>query len=84
MLMRFLVWGFFCQGVWRCATSFFFSSVSLFDLKARFFVPTRFAYVGGAQEVSRLADAPTLRCSALPGPHLHSFEHDGTFGPVVG
>src|SRR5207245_2220061 len=36
-----LVWGFFCQGVSAERPIFLPSSVSLFDLKARFFVPTR-------------------------------------------
>jgi hypothetical protein len=35
-----LVWGFFCQGV-SASTAHLSSFVSLFDLKARFFVPTR-------------------------------------------
>src|SRR5262245_3348710 len=34
-----LVWGFFCQGV-STSTAHLSSFVSLFDLKARFFVPT--------------------------------------------
>src|SRR5437899_339429 len=36
-----------------------------------------------AQELSRLAVAPTLRhCSAFARPHLDSFEHDGTLGAI--
>ncbi|MGR4932826.1 hypothetical protein ACIPUD_39685, partial [Bradyrhizobium sp. CAR08] len=46
------------------------SSVSLFDLKARFFVPTRLAQRRRAQALSRLAVALTLgmhrRCQATP------------------
>src|SRR3954452_4169013 len=44
------------------------SSVSLFDLKARFFVPTRLAQRRRAQALSRLAVALTLRhAPPLPG-----------------
>ena len=41
----------------------------------------RFAHVD-AQELSRLAVAPTLQHSALSRPYLDGFEHDGTFGAV--
>src|SRR5437762_1206460 len=55
----------FRQGGWRI---FFPSSVSLFDLKARFFVPTRLAQRRRAQALSRLAVAPSLRhAPPLPG-----------------
>jgi hypothetical protein len=35
-----------------------------------------------AQELSRLAVAPTLQHSALSRPYLDGFEHDGTLGAV--
>src|SRR5580700_5233000 len=75
-----LVWGFFCQEVSAERPIFFPSSVSLFDLKARFFVPTALRSRRRAQELSRLAVAPTLQHSALSRPYLDGFEHDGTFG----
>src|SRR6266852_3464121 len=63
-----LVWGFFCQGVSARRRIFYPSSVSLFDPKA---VPSsRPAAAPGrrAQELSRLAVAPTFRhASPLPG-----------------
>jgi hypothetical protein len=73
-----------CQGVstgWRI---FFSSSVSLFDLKARFFVPTpRFAYVGARRSCQGWPSHQPLRhCSAFARPHLDSFEHDGTLGAI--
>jgi hypothetical protein len=78
-----LVWGFFCQEVSAERPIFFPSSVSLFDLKARFFVPTALRSRRRAQELSRLAVAPTLQHSALSRPYLDGFEHDGTLGAVV-
>src|SRR5262245_56881603 len=61
-----LVWGFFCQGVRQCNACFCPSSVSLFDLKARFFVPTRSSARpsrGGAVKVGRCSNLST--CLAL-------------------
>ncbi|HYM99051.1 MAG TPA: hypothetical protein VET25_04865 [Aestuariivirgaceae bacterium] len=59
----------------------FLSSVSLFDLKARFFVPTRASLAparAGAVKVGRRTNVAA--CSALARPHLDGFEHDGTLG----
>ena len=57
------------------------SSVSLFDLKARFFDPTRSrARAVARRGLSRLAGAPTF--FALARPYLDSFEHDDTLGAV--
>jgi hypothetical protein len=60
-----------------------FSSVSLFDLKARFFIPTRSSAKpsrAGAVKVGRRTNLST--CFALARPYLDSFEHDGTLGAV--
>jgi hypothetical protein len=57
------------------------SSVSLFDLKARFFVPTRGSLTSsraGAVKVGRRANLAA--CSELARPYLDSFEHDGIAG----
>src|SRR5215475_11264569 len=54
------------------------SSVSLFDLKARFFVPTRSSARpsrAGAVKVGRCTNLST--CFALARPYFDSFEHDG-------
>jgi hypothetical protein len=61
-----------------------FSFVSFFvRSESRFFVPTRSSLRWRAQKLSRLAVAPTLRQALpLPGPHLDSFEHDGTLGAI--
>src|SRR6516165_9170039 len=60
-----LVWGFFCQEVRQC-NACLPSSVSLFDLKARFFVPTRSRAKAVARRgLSRLAGAPTFRYASL-------------------
>jgi hypothetical protein len=58
-------------------------SVSLFDLKARFFVPTRSSLTSsraGAVKVGRRANLAA--CSELARPYLDSFEHDGTLGAI--
>src|SRR6266567_8626855 len=58
-------------------------SVSLFDLKARFFAPTRSIAKparAGAVKVGRRPNLATH--SALARPHLDCFEHDGTLGAV--
>ncbi len=55
------------------------STVSLFDLKARFFVPTRGSLTSsraGAVKVGRRANFAA--CSELARPYLDSFEHGGT------
>jgi hypothetical protein len=57
--------------------------VSLFDLKARFFIPTRSSARpsrAGAVKVGRRTGLST--CFALARPYLDSFEHDGTLGAV--
>ena len=62
---------------------FFPSSVSLFDLKARFFVPTRSIARparAGAVKVGRRTNLST--CFAFARPYLDSFEHDRTLGAV--
>jgi hypothetical protein len=59
------------------------SSVSLFDLKARFFVPTRGSLTSsraGAVKVGRRVNLAA--CSELARPYLDSFEHDGTLGAI--
>src|ERR1700730_18869428 len=59
------------------------SSVSLFDLEARFFVPTRGSLTSsraGAVKVGRRANLAA--CSELARPYLDSFEHDGTLGAI--
>jgi hypothetical protein len=79
----FLVWGFFCQRVSARRRLFFPSTVSLFDLKARFFVPTRAPLTSaraGAVKVGRRVNLAA--CSALARPHLDSFEHDGTLAAI--
>jgi hypothetical protein len=61
----------------------FVLSVSLFDLKARFFVPTRGSLTSsraGAVKVGRRANLAA--CSELARPYLDSFEHDGTLGAI--
>jgi hypothetical protein len=78
-----LVWGFACQGVSARRRIFYPSSVSLFDLKARFSVPTRDSLTSaraGAVKVGRRTNPAA--CSAFARPHLDSFEHDGTLGAV--
>jgi len=55
----------------------------LFDLKARFFVPTRGPLTSsraGAVKVGRRAKLAA--CSELARPYLDSFEHDGTLGAI--
>src|ERR1700687_1012864 len=62
---------------------FCLSSVSLFDLKARFFVPTRGSLTSsraGAVKVGRRANLAA--CSELARPYLDSFEHDGTLSAI--
>jgi hypothetical protein len=55
----------------------------LFDLKARFFVPTRGSLTSsraGAVKVGRRANLAA--CSELARPYLDSFEHDDTLGAI--
>ena len=62
---------------------FCLSSVSLFDLKARFFVPARGSLTSsraGAVKVCRRANLAA--CSELARPYLDSFEHDGTLSAI--
>jgi hypothetical protein len=56
-----LVWGFFCQEVSAERPIFLPSSVSLFDLKARFFIPTR--------DSGKLTRAVAVKASRLFGDH---------------
>jgi hypothetical protein len=73
-----LVWGFRCQGGSPGRRSFP-SSVSWFDLKARFFVPTCASLTSSAQNLYKVGCRPNLAaCFALARPYLDSFEHDGT------
>ena len=68
-----------CQGILPAQRIFSPSSVSLFDLKARFFVPTRpslTAARAGAVKVGRRTNLSA--CSALARPCLDGLEHDGT------
>src|SRR5258708_2654463 len=60
-----------------------FSSVSLFDLKARFFIPTRSSARPSRAEAVKVSRRTNLStCFALARPYLDSFEHDGTLGAV--
>ena len=54
----------------------------MFDLKARFSVPSRFAYVGALRSCQGWPSHHLAACSAFTRPHLDSFEHDGTLGAV--
>src|SRR5260370_36893284 len=59
------------------------SSVSLFDLRARFFVPTHGSLTSsraGAVKVCRRANF--VACSELARPYLDGFDHDGTLGAI--
>ena len=61
----------------------FLTSVSLFDLTDRFFVPicdTLTSARAGAVKVGRRTNLST--CFALTRPYLDSFEHDGPLGAV--
>jgi hypothetical protein len=66
---------------WRI---FFPLSVSLFDLRARFFVPTRTSLALARTEAVKVGRRtnPFRQAPPLPGPHLDSFEHDGTLGAI--
>jgi len=74
--------GLFLSRSFRAAPLSFFI-VSLFDLKARFFIPTRASLTparAGAVKVGRRTNLAA--CSAFARPHLDSFEHDGTLGAI--
>jgi hypothetical protein len=59
------------------------SSVSLFDLKARFFVPTRGSLTSSRAEAVKVGRHANLAaCSELTRPYLDSSEHDGTLGAI--
>ena len=59
------------------------SSVSLFDLKARFFVPTRTSLAPSRAEAVKVGRRTNLATGPpVTRPHLDSFEHDGTFGAI--
>jgi hypothetical protein len=63
------------------STSFFLSSPSLCSIIPSSRPALRLRR--RAQELSRLAVAPTLRyCSAFARPHLDSFKHDGTLDAI--
>jgi hypothetical protein len=68
----------------RSAHLFFPLSVSLFDLRARFCVPTCTSLAAGAHRSCQGWPShqtfPTS--SAVARPHLDSFEHDGTLGAI--
>src|ERR1700747_3907314 len=75
--------GLLLSRVRQCNASLCPSSVSLFDLKARFFVPTRSTprpSRAGAVKVGRCTSLST--CFALARPYLDSFEHAGPLGAV--
>src|SRR5712664_826001 len=59
-------------------------SVSLFDLRARFFVPTCTSLAAGAHRNCQgwPSHQPFPTSSAVARPHLDSFEHDGTLGAI--
>jgi hypothetical protein len=77
-----LVWWPFCQG-FRSGASFFLDSVSLFDLKSRFFAPTRSITKLARAGAVKVGRRPNLAAhSALARPHLDCSEHDGTLGAV--
>jgi hypothetical protein len=59
-------------------------SVSLFDLRARFFVPTCTSLAAGAHRNCQgwPSHQPFPTSSAVARPHLDSFEHDSTFGAI--
>jgi hypothetical protein len=55
----------------------------LFDLEARFFVPTRASLTPTRAEAVKVGRRTNLTaCSAFARPHLDSFEHDGTLGAI--
>src|ERR1700682_20515 len=63
---------------------FFPLSVSLFDFKARFLVPTRALLTSMRAEAVKVGRRPNLAaCFALVWPYLDSFEHDGTLKAVA-
>jgi hypothetical protein len=71
---------FFVKEFWQ-GGAFFSLLVSLFDLKARFFVPTRTSLTSaraGAVKVRR----HTNLAACATRPHLDGFEHDGTLDAV--
>jgi len=55
----------------------------LFDLKARFFDPTRALLTAARAEAVKVGRRTNLSaCSALAGPHLDGSEHDGTLDAI--
>src|SRR6202171_2305378 len=63
---------------------FFPLSVSLFDLRARFFVPTCTSLAAGAHRNCQgwPSHQPFPPSSPAARPQLDSFEHDGTLGAI--
>ena len=79
----FRVWGFFCQGVRRAHESVVLRLLPSFDLRARFFVPTRTSLAPSRAEAVKVGRHTNLATSsAVARPHLDSFEHDGTPGAI--
>src|SRR6202166_4871567 len=75
---RALVWGFFVKEIWQSAL--FSSPVSLFDLKAVSSSRSALRSSRRAQELSRLAVAPTLRHTPpFPG---HTLTASSTAAPL--
>src|SRR4249920_1540034 len=73
--------GLFLSRSSQSGNSVVFRQFPLFDLKARFFVPTRGSLTSsraGAVKVGRRANVAA--CSELARPYLDSFEHDDTLG----
>jgi len=74
-----LVWGLGSQAENSRHAIFFLNPISLFDLKAHFFVPTRNIQTlsrAGAVKVGRRSDISS--CSDAARPHLDSSEHGST------
>src|ERR1700730_15247204 len=66
-----LVWGFACQGVSARRRTFYSSSVPLFDLEARFFVPTRTSLTPARAEAVKVGRRTNLTaCPAVARPPL--------------
>src|SRR5882672_3295081 len=66
------------------AAHLFPSSVSWFDLKVRFFIPTRASPRSMRAEAVKIGRRTNLAaCFALARPYLDGFEHDGTLNAVA-
>jgi hypothetical protein len=77
-----------CMGLFLSRSSperqiFVLRQFSLFDLKARFFVPTRTSLAPSRAEAVKVGRHTNLATSsAVARPHLDSFEHDGSLGAI--